>query len=231
MNAHGVYLGLSRLHGLNRSLRNRSGGCNRGRRFRLLHLRGLLDRLCLLRLCDESLSGDLTALAARISRLEESAAGLPAAPRAVSPSRAQSAAPPAANAAAKSAGHPSPAPASSPPWEEPVPAAEEPPLPEEPPLGEEPAGERVFDIPAEESASTPEPVETSAVNTGGFTAGTGWWRGFAENCKGQMPAMVGIQHGEILPVPLEDAASRTKFLPTDHPLIQVARDIGIFFGD
>jgi len=145
--------------------------------------------LCLLRLCDESLSGDLTALAARISRLEESAAGLPAAPRAVSPSRAQSAAPPAANAAAKSAGHPSPAPASSPPWEEPVPAAEEPPLPEEPPLGEEPAGERVFDIPAEESASTPEPVETSAVNTGGFTAGTGWWRGFAENCKGQMPAM------------------------------------------
>jgi len=43
--------------------------------------------------------------------------------------------------------------------------------------------------------------------------------------------MVGIQHGEIVPVPLEDAASRTKFLPTDHPLIQVARDIGIFFGD
>ena len=145
--------------------------------------------LCLLRLCDESLSGDLTALAARISRLEESAAGLPAAPRAVSPSRAQPAAPPAAKAAAKPAGHPSPAPASSPPWEEPVPAAEEPPLPEEPPLGEEPAGERVFDIPAEESASTPEPVETSAVNAGGFTAGTGWWRGFAENCKGQMPAM------------------------------------------
>lgn len=43
--------------------------------------------------------------------------------------------------------------------------------------------------------------------------------------------MVGIQHGEIVPVPLEDSASRTKFLPTDHPLIQVARDIGIFFGD
>ena len=32
-------------------------------------------------------------------------------------------------------------------------------------------------------------------------------------------------------VPLEDAASRTKFLPTDHPLIQTARDVGIFFGD
>ncbi len=43
--------------------------------------------------------------------------------------------------------------------------------------------------------------------------------------------MVGIQGGNIIAVPLEDAASRTKFLPTDHPLIQTARDIGIFFGD
>lgn len=43
--------------------------------------------------------------------------------------------------------------------------------------------------------------------------------------------MVGIQHGEIISVPLADAASRTKFLPVDHPLIQVARDIGVFFGD
>jgi 6-phosphofructokinase 1 len=43
--------------------------------------------------------------------------------------------------------------------------------------------------------------------------------------------MVGIQRGQIVPVPLEDAASRTKFLPTDHPLIQTARDVGIIFGD
>ena len=43
--------------------------------------------------------------------------------------------------------------------------------------------------------------------------------------------MVGIQEGRIVDVPLEDAASRTKFLPTDHPLIQTARDVGIFFGD
>ncbi len=43
--------------------------------------------------------------------------------------------------------------------------------------------------------------------------------------------MVGIQAGNIVPVPLEEAASRTKFLPTDHPLIQTARDIGIGFGD
>jgi 6-phosphofructokinase 1 len=43
--------------------------------------------------------------------------------------------------------------------------------------------------------------------------------------------MVGVQKGEIVAVPLEDAASRTKFLPVDHPLIQTARDIGICFGD
>ena len=43
--------------------------------------------------------------------------------------------------------------------------------------------------------------------------------------------MVGMQNGEIISVPLADAASRTKFLPVDHPLIQTARDVGIFFGD
>ncbi len=43
--------------------------------------------------------------------------------------------------------------------------------------------------------------------------------------------MVGIQAGQIVNVPLEDAASRTKFLPTDHPLIQTARDAGTGFGD
>ena len=43
--------------------------------------------------------------------------------------------------------------------------------------------------------------------------------------------MVGIRDGRIVSVPLEDAASRTKFLPVDHPLIQVARDVGISFGD
>ena len=43
--------------------------------------------------------------------------------------------------------------------------------------------------------------------------------------------MVGTQKGEIVAVPLEDAASRTKFLPKDHPLIQTARDVEIYFGD
>ena len=47
----------------------------------------------------------------------------------------------------------------------------------------------------------------------------------------QYGRMVAIQNGHIVSIPLEEAASKTKFLPIDHPLIQVARDIGICFGD
>ena len=47
----------------------------------------------------------------------------------------------------------------------------------------------------------------------------------------QYGRMVSIQNGQITSIPLDEAASRTKFLPVDHPLIQVARDIGICFGD
>ena len=43
--------------------------------------------------------------------------------------------------------------------------------------------------------------------------------------------MVAIQQGEIVSIPLADAASKTKFLPVDHPMIQVARDVGICMGD
>lgn len=47
----------------------------------------------------------------------------------------------------------------------------------------------------------------------------------------QYGMMVGMHDDHIVAVPLEDAASQTKFLPVNHPLIQTARDIGIFFGD
>ena len=47
----------------------------------------------------------------------------------------------------------------------------------------------------------------------------------------QYGRMVAIQGGVITSIPLEEAASKTKFLPTDHPLIKTARDIGISFGD
>ena len=49
--------------------------------------------------------------------------------------------------------------------------------------------------------------------------------------KRQYNRMVAIQNGEICSIPLEEAASRTKFLPVDHPMIQVARDLGICMGD
>jgi len=49
--------------------------------------------------------------------------------------------------------------------------------------------------------------------------------------KQQYGRMVAIQDGEICSITLEEAASQTKFLSVDHPLIKVARDIGISMGD
>ena len=167
--------------------------------------------LCILRLCDESLSGDLTALDARIHRLEESV------------SRGQVLRAGAAESAPKEAPRrPAPKPAKEdlPPWEEPAaparrPAAEdrppwdEPPLPEEPPMREEP-GERVFDIPSEPpvrpqpslptveeppqraisqpAIARPSAPKAAAPAPSGGTDGT-WWRALAENCKGRISPM------------------------------------------
>ena len=47
----------------------------------------------------------------------------------------------------------------------------------------------------------------------------------------QYGRMVAVQGGQIVSIPLEDAASKTKFLPVDHPMIQVARKMGIRLGD
>ncbi len=47
----------------------------------------------------------------------------------------------------------------------------------------------------------------------------------------QYGRMVALKGEEITSIPLEEAASKTKFLPVDHPMIQVARDIGICMGD
>ena len=47
----------------------------------------------------------------------------------------------------------------------------------------------------------------------------------------QYRRMVAIQNGQIVSIPLDDAASKTKFMPVDHPMIQVARDLGISLGD
>ena len=157
--------------------------------------------LCLLRLCDESLCGDLTALENRITRLEDAAARgaaiSAAVNQSVSAAKAIGAAP-VSQAPAKPASKPvEPPPAEAPPpWDEP-------PLPEEPPMREEP-GERVFDIPedaipvrpaqpkavpAKPAASIPSaPKPQTAVHSAAPVSGD-WWKALSENCKGQIPPM------------------------------------------
>ena len=172
--------------------------------------------LCLLRLCDESLCGDVTALAARVERLEESVArgavirsGVQASAQA--PARdswRQAAPPPAANPASQAA--PAAPVEDAPPWEEP-------PLPEEPPEREVP-GERVFDIPEETvrpapvsqqapKEALPDQKAAPAAPAGGVTD-AGWWRALSEGCKGRLPPMYrafldmcsGVLEGDVLTV-------------------------------
>ena len=166
--------------------------------------------LCLLRLCDESLCGDLTALENRITRLENAVDRGVEIRSAVtrSVSAARDAAVLSGNTAEplfpakKEAPAPRSAPADDPPpWDEP-------PLPEEPPMREEP-GERVFDIPANTAPAHPAPPKTPPAQsapphrqtaavpaapkpqaTAAPVTGSGnWWRSLAENCKGQLPPM------------------------------------------
>ena len=126
--------------------------------------------LCLLRLCDEGLSGDLTAMESRLCRLEEALA----AGRIPSPPAEQTPPPVLQRQAAKA----------------PLPA--EPSLPEEPPLPEEP-GQRVYDLPEDPSPAertavpSAEKAPSAAAAAGGVDAG--WWRAVAERCKGRLPPM------------------------------------------
>ena len=160
--------------------------------------------LCVLRLCDESLSGDLTALEARVERLEESVRRgqvlRDAAPR----SGPAESSPPAVPAAAPAVSSPAePSAEDAPPWEEP-------PLPEEP-------GQRVFDVPeeppqAERQAPAPaagEAPDPAPLPAAGNPAADGaWWRALAESCKGRLPIMyrafldmcAGVLEGDLLTV-------------------------------
>ena len=170
--------------------------------------------LCLLRLCDESLSGDLTALDARIHRLEESISRGAVIRAAVEESAAPKAEP--VKKSRRVEQPPAPVAEDRPPWEEPpsapvkedCPPWDEPPLPDEPPMREEP-GERVFDIPEEPSAppvaeSAPQraaisqpaisahaPVERSTAVPADLGGGS-WWRALAENCKGRLSPMYRV---------------------------------------
>jgi len=141
--------------------------------------------LCILRLCDESLSGDLTALDARIQRLEDAVARGQVIRAAVEKNTVE----------AKSAAKVVPEPKASVEREE-APPWDEPPMPEEPPMMEEP-GERVFDIPEEPVREAPKPIvqepevkstplpKTVPVMAGG----NNWWRALAESSKGRLPPM------------------------------------------
>ena len=178
--------------------------------------------LCLLRLCDETLSGDLTGLSARVQRLEErlenlpallgSGAAAPASPAPAAPVRPAPAEPsrrPARRASAPAA----PAPQDAPPWEEerpPLPEEppfeeERPPLPEEPPFEEErpplPEEPPAAGAPAERPArparpAPPPPAQTapaeSASPAAEATGGAAWWRALAEECKGRLPPMYRV---------------------------------------
>ena len=139
------------------------------------HLRTEAE-LCLLRLCDESLSGDLTALVQRMDRLEEQVqSGVIAAPQ---PNRQS---PPAQKPAAVQKAAPA---------HQAAPQQEEPPLPEEPPLLEEPGRERVFDVPEEFQklpVSQP-PVAQPSVSQSSASGGDGAvWGRLLDQYKGRLP--------------------------------------------
>nr|WP_325258910.1 DNA polymerase III subunit gamma/tau [uncultured Oscillibacter sp.] len=146
--------------------------------------RRLDTELCLLRLCDESLSGDLTALEARVRRLEDNQSARAELQSSAATAKPAAPLPPDEKPAGlKKAPDPLP-------WEE---APEESPLPEEPPVPEEP-GQRVFDIPedpepAPAAASVPPPGKPAAPAAASGNPAGGWWRTLAENCKGRLPPM------------------------------------------
>lgn len=106
--------------------------------------------LCLLRLCDESLSGDLTALAARISRIENqlaAGAAFAGSPAAQPPDAIPSAASAAPDGAASSIEEASPPVEDAPPWDD----ADAPP----------PYGEPIEPVPAAISNPTSAPSENT----------------------------------------------------------------------
>lgn len=146
--------------------------------------------LCLLRLCDESLCGDLTALSARLDRVEELLKkGVPARrERPAAQPAAERPAAPESRTSADSESRPAAA-------EKRPPAPEEVPW-EEPPLPDEPAGrERVFDIPEEpQRPAAPKPAHRtprrSAPAAPAPSASTGdsrLWTQLLDQFKGRLP--------------------------------------------
>ncbi len=139
--------------------------------------------LCLLRMCDESLSGDFAALESRLTRLEDAVKkGVAFAPAVQS----APAVPQAAPAVTQAPAEPVPSPA-------PRPAEEEPPLPEAPPMPEEP-GERVYDVPEEPVRPGPaprkaveRPRQEAAASPAAAQGDTALWGRLLDQYKGRLP--------------------------------------------
>lgn len=136
--------------------------------------------LCLLRLCDESLSGDLTALNARIARLENQiAAGI---------------------AHAQSAGAPAPAPVPKAPEEEPPPWADKPEDDGPPPYGEPIAPEPPH-VPAPTQESAPAPIAEPQPVPAGEAVDADIFLRLMENYKNRLPShlrgFVGTAKGRL----------------------------------
>ena len=208
--------------------------------------------LCLLRLCDESLSGDLTALCARMDRVESRLERMPQVLReqafaAVPAAAPASAAPQAAPVSQAEA--PRVQADAAPPWEEPAPSAqqqeapppfeEEPPFPlEEPPFPmEEPPAPQIFQPPAQKTVASLD----AAPKLSGDSA---VWRELAERCKGRLRPMYrafldkasGTLAGDMLTVVCEDEVARRQ-LDNDQviPVLKAAaeelsgRTVGVCF--
>ena len=169
--------------------------------------------LCLMRLCDESLCGDTTALAARLARLEEG--GLPQAapaPRAAPASQAVSAtqaAPASRTAPERRPREEDRSAAPPPPWEE-----EGPPVLTDVPLEEPPRREAPpVKAPAERSGPA-SPARSAPASS--VSAGDDLWSAVAEKCKNQLSPLYwymlddarGVLEGDVLTVRCGDELTR-----------------------
>ena len=152
--------------------------------------------LCILKLCDETLSGDLAALCARIARLEEQiAAGVQFAAR-------NAASAPAAAQAPEKAAVKQEAPKAAPKTAEEAPPWDEPPLPDDydapPPYGE-PVERAEKSVPAEKSA--PKAEEPAAPLSEGSAADDDTFYQLMESYKNRLTpdkrAFIGTAEGEV----------------------------------
>jgi DNA polymerase-3 subunit gamma/tau len=192
--------------------------------------------LCILRLCDEALCGDLSALNARMDRLEEHMAVLPmtirtqaAAPVSPAPQPKAERAAPTTRPAPQPVQKPAPAVEDAPPWENP-PLPEEPPMMDEPPLPEEPPmRENEFaaameppmqeEPPTEPATSGPAiPPQPAAPTAPAAPSDPAVWQQLLEECKGGLPAMYrvfldkcrGVLEGDLLTVYVPDDITKNR---------------------